>query len=94
MGGRSGWTAYISCEDACHLRSGSGPQSLAVAFPSAGVGVDPIIGQGVGKSVAQTWPLNWDDVGGGTQTLNFANFVTMRGGEYFFAPSLTFFKNL
>lgn len=63
-------------------------------FPSAGVGADPIIGQGTDTPVAQTWPLKWDDVGGGTKTLNFANFVTMRGGEYFFAPSLTFFKNL
>ncbi len=63
-------------------------------FPSAGVGADPIIGQGADTAVAQTWSLKWDDTGGGTKTLNFANFVTMRGGEYFFAPSLTFFKNL
>ena len=63
-------------------------------FPSAGVGADPIIGQGADTAVVQTWPLKWDDTGGGTKTLNFANFVTMRGGEYFFAPSLTFFKNL
>ena len=63
-------------------------------FPSTGVGADPIIGQGADTSVVQTWPVKWDDVGGGTKTLNFANFVTMRGGEYFFAPSLTFFKNL
>ena len=57
-------------------------------------GADPIIGQGADTAVVQTWPLKWDDTGGGTKTLNFANFVTMRGGEYFFAPSLTFFKNL
>ena len=63
-------------------------------FPSAGVGADPIIGRGANTPVAQTWPLKWDDTGGGTKTLNFAKFVTMRGGEYFFAPSLTFFKNL
>ena len=63
-------------------------------FPSAGVGADPIIGQGADTPVDQTWPLKWDDTGGATTPLNFANFVTMRGGEYFFAPSLTFFKNL
>ena len=57
-------------------------------------GADPIIGQGADTSVAQTWPFKWDDAAGGTTPLNFANFVTMRGGEYFFAPSLTFFKNL
>jgi Dyp-type peroxidase family len=66
----------------------------AVAFPSAGVGVDPIIGQGAGTSSAQTWPVSWDNAAGGAQPQNFAGFVTMRGGEYFFAPSLTFFKNL
>ena len=63
-------------------------------FPSAGVGADPVIGQGSGTSVAQTWHEDWDDPASITQPLNFANFVTMRGGEYFFAPSLTFFKNL
>jgi Dyp-type peroxidase family len=63
-------------------------------FPSAGVGADPVIGQGPGTSVLQTWPVKWDDPTGGTHTLNFSNFVKMRGGEYFFAPSLTFFKNL
>lgn len=63
-------------------------------FSNAGVGADPIIGQGAGTSVAQTWPVTWDDPATVTKTLNFANFVTMRGGEYFFAPSLTFFKNL
>jgi Dyp-type peroxidase family len=63
-------------------------------FPNAGVGADPVIGQGPGTTVLQTWPSKWDDPAGGTQALNFSNFVTMRGGEYFFAPSLTFFKNL
>ena len=63
-------------------------------FPSPGVGADPIIGQVTDTAVAQTWPLKWDDAAGGTKTLNFANVVKMRGGEYFFAPSLTFFKNL
>lgn len=57
-------------------------------------GADPIIGQGADTSLAQTWPFKWDDAASGTTPLNFANFVTMRGGEYFFAPSLTFFKNL
>ena len=66
----------------------------SAGFPSAGVGADPIIGQGADTSVAQTWPFKWDNAAGGTTPLNFANFVTMRGGEYFFAPSLTFFKNL
>lgn len=65
-----------------------------VGFPSAGTGVDPVIGQGADTAAPQTWPVSWDNAAGGTQPRNFAGFVTMRGGEYFFAPSLTFFKNL
>lgn len=63
-------------------------------FPSGGVGADPIIGQGTGTALNQTWRKTWDDPASATEQFNFANFVTMRGGEYFFAPSLTFFKNL
>jgi hypothetical protein len=32
----------------------------------------------------QTWPST------GTTTFTMANFVTMLGGEYFFAPSIAF----
>ena len=66
----------------------------SVNFPSANTGIDPIIGQGAGTAAVQTWPGGWDDPSKPPKPLNFANFVTMRGGEYFFAPSLTFFKNL
>ena len=66
----------------------------SAGFPSPGTGVDPIIGQSADTGVQQTWPVSWDNAAGGTQKQGFAAFVTMRGGEYFFAPSLTFFKNL
>jgi deferrochelatase/peroxidase EfeB len=56
-------------------------------FVRAGVGVDAVIGQNTG-AVAQTWPSD------GTATFTMANFVRMRGGEYFFAPSLAFLRGL
>lgn len=65
-----------------------------VAFPAGGLPpkLDPIIGQG--PDVAQHWPKGWDDPDAGTAALSFQRFVKMRGGEYFFAPSLNFLKSL
>lgn len=71
-------------------------------FPltQAPCGIDPVIGQGV--SVKQKWPKQW----GGPQTEQHdfykvatdpagkGPFVIMQGGDYFFAPSLTFLKTL
>jgi Dyp-type peroxidase family len=61
-------------------------------FVKPNTGVDPVIGQGTGASTPQQQPTNWN-----SQTkkpINFDGFVTMKGGEYFFAPSISFFKNL
>jgi len=65
-----------------------------VAFPAGGLPpkLDPIIGQG--PEVAQHWPKKWDDPAAGTAALSFQGFVKMRGGEYFFAPSLNFLRSL
>lgn len=63
-------------------------------FPQAPAppGLDPIIGQGpVGM---QPWPKVWDDITAGTAAFSFQGLVRMRGGEYFFAPSLNFLKAL
>jgi Dyp-type peroxidase family len=62
----------------------------ASGFPSAGTGVDPVIGQG--DASVHSWPAVW----GMPQTRKFAfeGFVTMKGGEYFFAPSMSFLRNL
>ena len=62
-------------------------------FPNGNSGIDPIIGQGPGAAVAQSWPDGWDQPKPPV-AFGFSGFVTMRGGEYFFAPSLTFLKNL
>ena len=60
-------------------------------------GVDPVIGQAPdGDVITHKFPKVYNN----TSPANFAsfsgfsNFVTMKGGEYFFAPSLTFFKGL
>jgi Dyp-type peroxidase family len=60
-------------------------------------GIDPVIGQPKpGDAVSHCFPKVWNDSTPGNmkQFDGFAGFVTMKGGDYFFAPSLTFFKNL
>ena len=63
-------------------------------FPRAPAppGLDPIIGQG--PAGTQPFPIVWDDTTAGTAGFSFARFVKMRGGEYFFAPSLNFLRAL
>ncbi len=53
-------------------------------------GIDPLTGQG--DEGSQSWPERY-----GSETevkFDFAGFVRMRGGEYFFAPSLGFLRSL
>ncbi len=59
-------------------------------------GVDPVIGQlRPGDNAGpQTLPKKWDDASAGRFDAPFHGFVTMKGGEYFFAPSLTFLRSL
>jgi len=59
-------------------------------FVLPGTGPDPVIGQTVGAQ-------NWHPIYGAatpTVSFSFGQFVTLKGGEFFFAPSLPFFKNL
>ena len=61
-------------------------------FVRPGTGVDAVIGQhhggGVPAPIDQTWPST------GTVKFKMVNFVRMRGGEYFFAPSMHFLTGL
>lgn len=65
-------------------------------FVSAGgpeTGLDPVIGQPTGAvPVDQTWPIPWGT--GCTKTEGFGSFVTLIGGDFFFAPSLPFLRSL
>lgn len=63
------------------------------SFVKGNTGVDPVIGQG-GGSGKQTYRAGWGDAQAPTHELRFADFVTLKGGEYFFAPSLAFFAAL
>jgi Dyp-type peroxidase family len=62
------------------------------AFAEPDTGVDPVIGQGGG--VAQRHRAGWGDASAPVVTERFEGFVALRGGEYFFAPSLPFFAQL
>jgi len=62
-------------------------------FLHDGTGIDPIIGQA--PAGAQTHRAGWgDDDKTKVVHKRLADFVTLKGGEYFFAPSLPFFAAL
>jgi deferrochelatase/peroxidase EfeB len=58
-------------------------------FLRVGVGPDPLIGQPPGR---QKWPLGWGEKP--TRTNGFPLAVSMKGGEYLFAPSISFLRSL
>jgi len=58
-----------------------------------GTGIDPVIGNGVNPRGLQKWPRTWGQPGV-TAGFDFSGFVSMKGGEYFFAPCLAFLRNL
>lgn len=55
-------------------------------FLQAGTGLDPIIGQGSPRP-AISIPFEWDKAPSGS--VSFDQFVHLRGGEYFYAPSMS-----
>ena len=61
--------------------------------PLIGQAVSSLAGQGAGPSATRPrWPTSW----GSEKTVecDFAKCVFFRGGEYFFAPSISFLKGL
>lgn len=63
-------------------------------FPVLRAGRDPLVGQRNtwDESAGQKWSAPKED--GSFSTFDFPQCVTMRGGEYFFAPSLSFLRGL
>jgi Dyp-type peroxidase family len=64
------------------------PNTAGVTTP----GVDPVIGQGGSRMFTQR--ATWNDPASVTKSLEFKNFVHLRGGEYFFAPSISTLKTI
>ena len=70
----------------------------ATNFPSQPAGphgIDPVIGQGPNVAGQQKLQKVWDDTSSPVvANVGMSGFVKMRGGEYFFSPSLTFLRGL
>jgi deferrochelatase/peroxidase EfeB len=65
-------------------------------FATVGVGVDATIGRS-SEPTPQKWiaPIDGSSTASDAEVrFTFANFVTLRGGEYFFLPGMTFFERL
>lgn len=67
------------------------PVSLLNPF-AKDTGDDPLIGQDANET--QRWPREWGNEKAGRKSFNFEAAVTLKGGEYFFAPSLPFLQSL
>ncbi len=70
-------------------------EHFPTGIPTLGVfqrdtGDDPLIGQD--RNEGQRWPKDWGKKG--KKTFNFESAVTLKGGEYFFAPSIPFLRSL
>ncbi|HEV2721923.1 MAG TPA: peroxidase, partial [Thermoanaerobaculia bacterium] len=61
------------------------------AFRELGTGIDPLIGQGT--ATAQRWPKEYGSAEPHCEAA-FGGFVKMKGGEYFFTPSIPFLRKL
>ncbi|WP_214110090.1 Dyp-type peroxidase [Acrocarpospora catenulata] len=62
-------------------------------FPEEGAGHDPVIGQGT-REIKVTHPDSWGSTSRSTPVAQVPQTVTMRGGEYFFMPSLAYLKTI
>jgi Dyp-type peroxidase family len=55
-------------------------------------GTDPLISSRMQNEIGMQWPIEWGMPG--DVRLKFEHFVTMKGGEFFFAPSIPFLARL
>ena len=65
-------------------------------FLRPGTGLDGLIGQAPeGTTPApQEWPTDWGVAAGATVKAPFSGWVTLKGAEYFFLPSMSFLQGL
>jgi Dyp-type peroxidase family len=79
-------------------------QSQWINLVNPGIGLDPIAGQLSPGKGQQFWPRSWTSADEERRTIDkcqivpkvgfsFRDVVTLKGGEYFFAPSLSFLIN-
>lgn len=59
--------------------------------PVAEAGIDPLVGQSQAPTRPQRWPVEWGREY--KRPFFFQDFVTLKGGEYFFAPSRSGLRN-
>ncbi len=71
-----------------------GAWANSVQFPKQETGKDPVIGQGDNLPSGQAFPKTYGAGTAGFKRLTFETFVEMKGGEYFFAPSIGFLTGL
>ncbi|MFC4006331.1 Dyp-type peroxidase [Nonomuraea purpurea] len=62
-------------------------------FQKPGTGLDPVIGQGP-RDLQVSFPKAWGQPELSPPQAQVAQTVTMKGGEYFFAPSLAYLRGL
>ena len=60
-------------------------------FTKNDTGLDPVIGQGEPIAL-QKQPKEWGEEG--KRSVDFHGFVSLKGGEYFFAPCISFLKTI
>jgi Dyp-type peroxidase family len=66
--------------------------SNSPGFIQQGTGGDPVIGPVIPLTETYNWPVPW---GESTRTkADFSHWVKLKGGEYFFAPSISFLTSL
>ena len=62
-------------------------------FIQSQVGVDPLVGQGGDVEMEQNWPDVYNRYEPKT-AFRFNGFIRFKGGEFFFAPSIPFLREL